>query len=135
MKHNYVPDGCFLLARQIFESAIWRDDPHVLKLFIYLIGKARHKEQPKKYPGFEIKQGEMVTSLAHIAEDNEFFNRRLQQWSRAKVSRMLSLLKEQGYIEILADTYGTHISICNYSLYQDMSNYRADSGETVVKRK
>jgi hypothetical protein len=48
---------------------------------------------------------------------------------------MLALLKEQGYIDILADTYGTHISICNYDRFQDLDNYKTDSNETQVKRK
>ena len=133
MKHNYVPDGCFLLARQIFESAIWRDDPHVLKLFIYLMGKARHNIKPKKYPSFEIKRGELITSLAKIAEDNEYHqNSRLKIWARMKISRMLDLLEKQGYIKRLCDTYGTHISICNYNVYQDINNYKCDNGGTQV---
>jgi hypothetical protein len=132
---SFIPEGCFFLARQIFDSAIWRDDPHVLKLFIYLLGKARHKEEPKKYPGFEINRGELVTSLSQIADDNEFYNRTIKKWSRAKVSRMMQLLKEQEYIKILADTYGTHISICNYDRFQSLDNYKADSNETQVKRK
>jgi hypothetical protein len=133
MKHNYVPDGCFLLARMIFDSAIWRDDPHVLKLFIYLVGKARYKTTPKKYPGCEVKQGELLTSLSNISEDNEYSeNGRVKIWPRMKISRMLDLLETQGYIKKLCDTYGTHISICNYSLYQDMSNYKCDTDDTEV---
>ena len=135
MKHNYVPDGCFLLARMIFDSAIWRDDPHVLKLFIYLVGKARYKTTPKKYPAFEVKHGELVTSLSQMAEDNEFLQQKaVRRWSRAKVSRMLNTLQDQGYVTLIADTYGTHISICNYSLYQDLNNYKADNNETVAKQ-
>ena len=135
MKHNYVPDGCFLLARMIFDSAIWRDDPHILKLFIYLVGKARYKTTPKKYPTFEVKHGELVTSLSQMAEDNEFLQQKaVRRWSRAKVSRMLKTLQDQGYITLISDTYGTHISICNYSLYQDLNNYKADNSETVVKQ-
>ena len=133
MKHNYVPDGCFLLARQIFESAIWRDDPHVLKLFIYLMGQARHNTKPKKYPSFEIKRGELVTSLAKIAEENEYSqNGTIKTWARMKISRMLDLLEKQGYIKKLCDTYGTHISICNYNTYQDINNYKCDTSGTQV---
>lgn len=133
MKHNYVPDGCFLLARQIFESAIWRDDPHVLKLFIYLMGQARHNTKPKKYPSFEIKRGELVTSLAKISEENEYSqNGTIKIWARMKISRMLDLLEKQGYIKKLCDTYGTHISICNYNTYQDINNYKCDSVVTQV---
>jgi hypothetical protein len=133
MKHNYVPDGCFLLARQIFESAIWRDDPHVLKLFIYLMGQARHNSKPKKYPSFEIKRGELVTSLAKISEENEYSqNGTIKTWARMKISRMLDLLEKQGYIKKLCDTYGTHISICNYNVYQDINNYKCDTVVTQV---
>jgi hypothetical protein len=133
MKHNYVPDGCFLLARQIFESAIWRDDPHVLKLFIYLMGQARHNTKPKKYPSFEVKRGELVTSLAKISEENEYSqNGTIKTWPRMKISRMLDLLEKQGYVKKLCDTYGTHISICNYNTYQDINNYKCDSGGTQV---
>jgi hypothetical protein len=133
VKHNYVPDGCFLLARQIFESAIWRDDPHVLKLFIYLMGQARHNTKPKKYPSFEIKRGELVTSLAKISEENEYCqNGTVKTWARMKISRMLDLLEKQGYIKKLCDTYGTHVSICNYDVYQNINNYKCDTVVTQV---
>jgi len=125
----------FILTRKIFESSIWKDDPHILKLFIYLIGTARHKKDPKKYNGFEIKRGELVTSLSLLADDNEFIkNGRLQQWSRAKVSRMLKVLEEQEYIKILSDTYGTHISILKYDTYQSPSTYKTNTSETPLKR-
>lgn len=125
----------FILTRKIFDSAIWRDEPHILKLFIYLIGNARHSKTPKKYIGFNINRGELVTSLSIIADDNEYMNHGvLQKWSRAKVSRMLQVLKEQDYIKILSDTYGTHISICNYDTYQNPETYKSDATETEVKR-
>lgn len=127
--------GYFILSRQIFESAIWRDDSNILKLFIYLIGKARHSSDPKKYNGFKICRGELVTSLSQIAENNEYIaNGRLKVWSRSKVSRMLSTLKEHKYIDILSDTYGTHISICNYSTYQDVSSYKSNTSATPLQR-
>lgn len=126
----------FILSREIFESAIWREDPHVLKLFLYLIGVARHDKEQKRYPGFEVKRGERVTSLAEIAEDNEYHEReRLKRWSRQKVARMLDKLVDGGYIELLADTYGTHIRICNYDTYQDQSRYLADRDGTAAERK
>lgn len=115
----------FLLSREIFDSAIWRDDPHILKLFLYLIGQARFDDKPKKYPTFEIKKGEMVSSLSQIAENNEYmWHGSLHQWSRQKVSRMLEVLTCQGYINLLADTYGTHVKVCNYERYQEQENYK-----------
>ena len=114
----------FTLSRTIFDSAIWRDNPHTLKLFIYLIGQARHSKTPKKFPTFKIKRGELVTSLSQIAENNSYmFKGAMREWSRMKVSRMLKTLEKQGYINILCDTYGTHISVCNYDTYQSKENY------------
>jgi len=126
--------GFIVLSRAIFDSAIWRDNPHVLKLFIYLLGVARYKKTPKKYPHFEVNRGEILTSLNDISEDNEYFENKIKKWSRSKVSRMLQVLEEQGYITKLSDTYGTHLSICNYDHYQTLGNYVSNSDETGVKR-
>lgn len=125
---NKVPGGYVLIARLIFESAIWRDDPHILKLFIYLIGMARHESKPKRYPDVVIKRGEMVTSFNRIAEANEYIrNGAIKRWSKQKVGRMLNVLEKQGYIKRISDTYGTHLTICNYETYQNPGLYSADS--------
>lgn len=122
----------FILSRAIFTSAIWLDNPHVLKLFIYLIGNARYKNEPKKYPNFQVNRGEVLTSLSDLSEANEYVEfGKVQKWSRAKVSRMLQKLEEQDYIKTISDTYGTHISICNYETYQNHVRYKSDSSETV----
>ena len=123
----------FIITRELFESAIWRDNPHVLKLFIYLIGKARYRSKPKKFAGFEIQRGELVTSLQIIADDNQYIeNRKLKTWNRMRVSRMLKYLEKHEYIKILCDTYGTHIMICNYSKYQSPETYKRYNGVTQV---
>lgn len=131
MAKSEIEGGAFIIARQIFESAIWKNNPHIIKLFIYLIGEARHKRHPKKYPHFNIERGELLTSLKKLAEENQYEeNGTLKEWSRAKVSRMLQSLVEQQYIEIKPNTYGTQIKVCNYDKYQDLSNYKADTPET-----
>jgi len=131
---THIPGGYVLLARIMQDSAIWCDDPHVLKLFIYLIMEARFDVEPKKYPGFELKRGEVLTSLSQIADDNEYFRHTIKKWSRSKVSRMLEKLQEQGYIEQVSDTYGTHIKITKYETYQNPELYVANSFATVVKQ-
>ena len=129
-----VPQGYFLLSRLIFESPIWRECPRMLKLFIYLIGVARHKKVPKRYPGFAVKRGELVTSLWQLSEDNEYLDKgRLKKLSRQSVSRMLKRLQNLGMIELKADTYGTHICICNYEKYQSPESYKADTFDTGVE--
>lgn len=135
---KHIPGGCILIARLILESSIWRNDPHLLKLFLYLIIQARHDTKPRKYPSFQIKRGELITSMQQIADDNEFYYRTMKKWSRAKVSRMLKELEDNDFIKILADTYGTHIKVVNYDDYQDINCYKnnelADSSETQVKQ-
>lgn len=125
----------FIITRNIFDSAIWRNDPHILKLFIYLIGTGRNARKPKNYPGFKVNRGELVTSLNQIAENNEYMrNGILKKWSKQKVSRMLNTLVEQGEIKLLSDTYGTHISVCNYDYYQDPATYKPDGSGTPVEQ-
>ena len=116
-----------MLSRAIYDSAIWTHNPHVLKLFIYLIGEARFKKDPKKYSGFMQQRGEVITSLRDIAEDNEYLERnKLCKWSRQRVGRMINTLEDEGYVKVLADTYGTHLSIVNYDTYQNPNTYKAD---------
>ena len=125
----------FLITRKLFESAIWRDDPHLLKLFIYLIGMARHQREPKKFPGFEIGRGELVTSLAQIADDCEYKEgKAVRRWGRMKVSRLLHQLNSYGYIELLRYTYGTCVKICNYDKYQSQDTYKKGDSVTMMLR-
>ena len=117
-----------IITRNLFTSAIWNDNPHILKLFIYFIGIARRSEIPKKYPGFTIRQGELVTSLNEIANNNEYLERKiLRKWSKQKVARMIKHLIENDYIEALTDTYGTHIKVLNYWKYQNPKTYLPDT--------
>ncbi|CAG0939337.1 hypothetical protein BROC_00578 [Candidatus Brocadiaceae bacterium] len=124
----FIEGGYFIIARKIFDSAIWRDNPDLLKLFLYLIGKARHSSVPKNYPGFVINRGELITSLLEIAENNEYteLDGHKRKWSNPTVSRMLTRLQKHNLIKKIKDTYGTHITICNYNTYQNHNNYQED---------
>lgn len=125
-----------LLSRTILDSTIWRHDLGVLKLFLYLILQARHSRTPKRYPRVTIERGELVTSLQEIVENNEYiYNGRLKKWSRQKVARMLKLLHEEGFIESISDTYGTHLRVVNYELYQNPGTYGSDTCGTDLEQK
>jgi len=126
-KQFKIKSGYVLLARVIKESAIWQDNPDTFKLFIYLLIEAHHDIKPKRFCGFEVKRGELVTSMSKIAEDNQYYEQKaIRKWSRPKVARMLEKLKRQERIKLIADTYGTHISVCNYDLYQNSETYKPD---------
>jgi len=122
-----IKGGYILLSRLIFESPIWFEEPNILRVFIWMIGKARYKREPKRFSHFDVNRGELVTSLAHIADDNEYmWHGKLQKISRTKISRIINKLSEHKYIEVLSDTYGTHLKVCNYDTYQDPSLYKSD---------
>lgn len=126
----------FMLSRSIFDSAIWKHSPHVTRLFIYLVGMARHRKDAERYSGFSIERGEHVTSLTEIADNNKYMERgALRTWSKQKVSRMLSTLEKEGYIKLLSDTYGTHVKLINYDTYQTTSTYLTDRSGTEVGQK
>ena len=131
MNTPLIPGGYFIISKLIFGSKIWSDDVHLLKLFVWLIGRAHHEDEPKYYPHATVNRGEVLTSLEHISEQNEYSeNNTIKRWSRMKVSRMLAKLEEQGYIIRACDTYGTHVKVCNYEKYQDASLYARDKPVT-----
>jgi len=121
----------FIITRKLFSSPIWREDPHLLKLFLYLVGKARYRKTPKRFLGFEVRRGELVTSLQDIVDANQYSQGRVKHsWTRMRVSRMLHRLENMQQIELLRDTYGTHIKICNYDKYQSIDTYKFNDGVT-----
>lgn len=125
----YIECGYFLIPRRIFSFPIWREDPRLLKLYIYLLGKARHNHYPKEYNRLKINRGEHVTSISTIAEDNKCKGQdgRLKKWSKSTVSRLLEKLDKSGLIKKIDDTFGMHISVCKYETYQNINNYQAKS--------
>lgn len=111
--------GYIKLHRQIFDSAIWQSDSDLLKLFLYLLGKAFFMES--KFQGLNIERGEVLTSISIIADDCMYSTRYgMKKWSRTYVYRMLAKLEAEPYsmVEILSDARGTHIRILNYEKYQ-----------------
>lgn len=121
-----IEGGYFMVPRRIFNFPIWRGDPHLLKLYIYFLGKARHNHNPKEYNKLKINRGEHVTSISTIAEDNKYKGQdgRLRKWSKSTVSRLLEKLAKSNLIKKIDDTYGMHVSVSNYEVYQDPNNYQ-----------
>ena len=92
---------------------------------------ARYKKKPKRFGGFEVKSGELVTSLQDLADAYQYVERRAKRtWTRMRVSRMLDRLENMQQIELLRDTYGTHIKIVNYDKYQSPITYKKTNSVT-----
>lgn len=129
-----MSNGWIALHRQLFDSTLWSLPPDTTRLAIYLLLQARWAKDPKKLPDCLIKHGELVTSLADIARGCEWYeNRQLRRWSRQKVMRMLSTLVGIEFCTLKSDTYGTHVSICNYAQYQQVAAANSDSSGTPME--
>ena len=130
-----IQNGYILLSRLLLDSQLWMLGPDAIRLATYLLLNARHKHEAKKFPGFEIGRGELVTSLSDISKGCQWYeNRKVREWSRQKVSRLLERLVEIDFCEHISDTFGTHLIICNYDYYQDPDNYKSDNCGTTVEQ-
>ena len=132
---HHIPGGYVLLARLTAESTLWALGPDALRLAMFLVMDAQHNARPKKYPGFAVGRGETLTSLAGLVHSCSWYeNRTVRKWSREKVRRLLDKLVEIEFIELLRDTYGTHVKVCNYERYQAPGNYNSHSNETTPRQ-
>ena len=131
---THIAKGYILLARELANSSLWQLSPDHLRLAVYLLLKARHKSKSHVLAdGTTINRGELVTSMALIAEECSYHdNRKVHTWSRQKVVRLLQGLENVGFIKRNSDSNGTLLHICNYWRYQQSDNYKSDSSETVA---
>lgn len=123
--------GYFKLYRDIFESSIWMQ-PVDLRLFIYLIGQARYKEEPNtKYKtyGIIIKRGQFLRSYRKIRDDLEYFeNNAVKHYSLSVIKRSVDRLVEQERIKIQQTKLGTLFTVVNYRQYQDYQENNEELG-------
>lgn len=122
--------GFVLLSRSIQDKSLWRDDPSLLKLWIYLLMKANYNpDKVYELGSVSVRHGEVLKSYRTIAEENEYVsNNRVVQWSTSKIARMLSLLQDSGRITYKATELGTLIRINNFAKYQAFDSYKAKHG-------
>lgn len=130
-----IDGGYVVLARAVIDSQLWQCGPDVSRVALYLLLRARYKYDQKKYPGFSVSRGDVLTSLSAISDDCSWFeNRMVRKWSRGKVGRILDTLEKIGFCSRISDTYGTHLNICKYDIYQDLSKYKSDSNGTTPEQ-
>jgi hypothetical protein len=72
---------------------------------------------------YTVKRGESILSLDSWAKR--------WNWDRSKVRRFLKLLQTDFMLVLKTDTITTHLTVCNFALYQDIRN----ADETHLKRK
>ena len=87
----------------------WFDKPEMVQVFVYLLLKANH--DAKEWHGMTIERGQIVTSVAKIAQETRL--------SVRKVRTCLDRLKSTNEVAIETTSKFTLITISKYSTYQD----------------
>lgn len=137
-----IEGGYFFLARKIVDSSIFSKPPLYFKVWIYLLSRAQHSD----YRG--LKRGQLYTSIPEIIEATSWkVGFRTEKPTKDQIFQVLAWLRksDEGGNEsnarapMIATTKATHgllVTICNYNVYQDSSNYESNdeyNNEKVMK--
>lgn len=112
--------GCFHVARSLFHDEMWTMKPAWwCKVWIYIIGKANHKDYNKK-----IKRGDLFTTYHQIYEDCKLVNEGIKENA---IDNLFRFLKKTKKCTTRKTTRGFIITVLNYDIYQTISNFRNDT--------
>ena len=134
---TYIPGGYILLSRRLIESEIWDKPPMYLKVWIYILTKARHKANQK------FSRGELLISIPEIQEacSHKVGFRKVKP-TKDQIYNIIEWLRsvnESNYeddyendtnttmIATTKTTRGMVVKVLNYNVYQDPKNYE-DNG-------
>lgn len=132
-----------MISRKVVESEIWRKPPLYMKVWIYLLSRAQHKEYKN------LKRGQLRTSIPEIIEACKWnVGARIERPTRDQIYQILAWLRKcyEGGNEsntratMITTTKATHgllVNIDNYNFYQDSSNYESNdesNGEKATKQ-
>jgi hypothetical protein len=136
MSNPKIPGGYIIVSRKLIESEIWDKPPLYLKVWIYLLTKAQHKQ----YKG--LKRGQLYTSIPEIIEACSWkVGARRERPKKDQIFQIIDWLRkvnEGGHesnakAPTIATTKATHglvISIDKYCFYQDPLNYESNDEGT-----
>lgn len=105
-------DNTFIKLFRKFEEWEWYTDTNTKVLFLHLLIKANFKN--KKWRGIQIKRGERLTSISHLANETGLSNQ--------NIKTAIKKLKSTKEIEVKTTTSYTLIKLINYEKYQNGKN-------------
>ena len=105
-------EGWVKIYRSICESPVFTD-AEALRLWIYILCNAAHKEHDVLYYGkiVHLEKGQFITGRKILAQ--KF------QTSESKVYRKLQLLKRLGNVNIISNNSFSLVTVVNWEKYQD----------------
>ena len=139
LNNPLIPGGYILLSRKITESEIFKKPPLYLKVWVYLLSCAQHRQ----YKG--LKKGQLYISIPEIQEAcSHMVGYRKVTPTKAQIYNVLEWLRKrcEGYDEsndnttMITTTKATHgllVNIEKYGFYQNPKNYKA-TVTTIMKK-
>ena len=97
----------------------WVDDPVILKVFIFCLLKANHKEN--KWQGIVVERGSFITSIGKFSKELNI--------SEMQLRNCIKKLKKSECITSKTTNKYTYISICNYDTYQTYEKDKEQANE------
>lgn len=115
-----IDGGYILIARKIFYSEIMSKPPLYMKLWVWMLGQANHKDRGK------IKRGQLHTSTPDMQNAmSHKVGYRVSTPTRDEIRSAYEAFMKAGMITTTKTTHGMVITICNYEEYQNPKNYEA----------
>lgn len=111
-----IQGGYIYLAKSLLESDLWFCSSNTIKVGIYLLLSANFADDERKH----IKRGECWKTLGIISEDCNITVKAV----RCALDRLKSIDFIQSRGAYRGARSGQCITICNYSKFQDIDNYR-----------
>ncbi|GGB61437.1 hypothetical protein GCM10011409_43360 [Lentibacillus populi] len=120
----------FKVHREIFDSDIW-NDVTTFRLFMYLMGKASHKDGVK-IAGVELKRGQYLRSYRKLAADLAYKEGRgTKEYSLRTIKKAIDKLISAERVNVRETEQGTLFTILNYSKYQGSDDTEKESVNTL----
>lgn len=118
----FIKGGYVLLSRNLLTSDTWLNLPQSAKIvFINLLLLANHKPHkwynPLLKQEIQIERGQLITGRKALAKQC-----RVSEW---QIRTALSRLQVAQNIAIKPTNHFSLITICNYNIYQNPSNYES----------
>jgi len=116
-----MSQGWISVHRSMLDHHFWHGEKFTKgQAWIDLILNANHKENKVMIKGrlIVVARGEQIRSKVTLAKT--------WKWNERTVSKFLELLKSDGMITTKSTELTTHITICNYSTFQDINKNSAE---------
>ncbi len=119
-----IPNGYYIKARCIQESAIANAPPHIREIWDWLLKEANHADG--KSHGRIIRRGQCVRRYEDILKGLSWYvGFRKESYTKWQCETAMKWLTKHEMVTTEKTTRGLIITICNYDHYQNPANYES----------